>query len=122
MTSTPVSDVDAYLATVSDEARAALEDLRTTIRAAAPMAVEGISYGVPMFKYRGPLVSFGAATNHCAFYCMSPSVMDAHKDDLKGYDTSKGTIRFPADKPLPAVLVRKLVAARIAENEARRPK
>jgi uncharacterized protein YdhG (YjbR/CyaY superfamily) len=65
-------------------------------------------------------VSFGAAANHCAFYLMSSSTVEAHKDELKGYDTSKGTIRFQADKPLPVALVRKLVKARVAENGARR--
>lgn len=75
-----------------------------------------------MFKLQGPLVSFGAATNHCSFYVQSPAVMEAHKDELKAYDTSKGTIRFPADKPLPAALVKKLVKARIEENLARAAK
>jgi uncharacterized protein YdhG (YjbR/CyaY superfamily) len=65
------------------------------------------------------LVGFGAAAKHCALYLMSSSTVETYKDELKGYDTSKGTIRFPADKPLPAALVRKLVKARIAENEAR---
>ena len=79
--------------------------------------MEGIGYGVPAFKYRGrPLVSFGAAKSHCAFYVQSPAVMDAHKDDLAGYDTSKGTIRFVPDTPLPDELVTKLVRARMAET------
>src|SRR5205823_4816523 len=105
----------------SDGQRAALEKLRKTIQAAAPQAEEYISYQLPAFRLDGrPLVAFGAATNHCAFYPMSSRTVPAHKDDLKGYDTSKGTIRFAADKPLPAALVRKLVKARIAENEARR--
>ena len=116
---TPTS-IDDYLATVPEGARAALERLRKTIRAAAPEATESISYGVPAFKHHGPLVSFGAAQNHCAFYVMSPAVMDAHQDELKNYDTSKGILRFPADKPLRDALVRKLVMARIRENESRR--
>lgn len=61
-------------------------------------------------------MGFGATANHCAFYLMSSSTVEAHKDEIKDYDTSKGTIRFQADKPLPATLVRKLVKARIAEN------
>ncbi len=113
-------DTYEYLATVPEESRAALENLRKTIRSAAPKATEGISYQVPTYKYLGPLVSFGAAKNHCSFYVMSPVTMEAHKDELESYDTSKGTIRFPPDKPLPAALVRKLVKARIAENEARK--
>ncbi len=75
---------------------AALEQLRATIWAAAPTAVESVSYGVPAFKYRRrPLVSFGATKNHCAFYVQSPAVMDAHREELAGYETSKGTIGFP---------------------------
>lgn len=109
--------IDEYLSAVSDDKRAALEKLRKAIRAAAPRAEECICYGLPAFRLNGrPLVAFRAATNHCAFHPMSGSTVEAHKDDLKGYDTSKGTIRFQADKPLPVALVRKLVKARIAEN------
>jgi uncharacterized protein YdhG (YjbR/CyaY superfamily) len=116
----PARDVDDYLAALPDDARAALEELRTVIKAAVPDATETISYQVPTFKYRGSLVAFAAFKNHCSFYVMSPSVMAAHKEELKPYDTSTGTIRFPANKPLPVALVTKLVAARIAENEAAR--
>lgn len=108
--------IDGYLATVSDDQRAALEKLRRTIQAAAPKAEECISYSVPAFRLNGPLVGFGASANHCVFYLMSGSTVAAHADELKGYDTSKGTIRFKPDKPLPAALVRKLVKARLAEN------
>jgi len=112
--------IDEYLAAVSDDQRAALEKLRKTIRAAAPKAEECISYGLAAFRLDGrPLVAFGAAAKHCAFYPMSGATVEAHKAELKDYDTSKGTIRFQADKPLPAALVRKLVKARIAENLAR---
>lgn len=112
------TDVDAFLARLPDEARATLEILRKTIRAVVPEATETISYGVPAFKLTKTLVSYGAVRNHCSLRVMSPSVMDAHADELRGYDTSKGTIRFPIDKPLPAALVRTLVEARIAETEA----
>jgi uncharacterized protein YdhG (YjbR/CyaY superfamily) len=113
--------IDEYLATVSPDQRAALEKLRKTIRAAAPKAEEGISYGLAAFRLDGrPLVAFGAAAGHCAFYPMSGTIVAAHKEELVGYDTSKGTIRFPADQPLPAALVRKLVKARIAESAGRR--
>jgi uncharacterized protein YdhG (YjbR/CyaY superfamily) len=112
--------IDEFLAAVPEAARAALEKLRQAIRAAAPNATESINYGVPAFKYNGhPLVSFGAAKNHCSFYVQSPAVMRAHAAQLKGYDVATGTVHFPADKPLPAALVKKLVKARIAENEAR---
>src|SRR5713226_3647046 len=109
--------IDEYLAALSDDKRAALEKLRKAIRAAAPKAEECISYQLAAFRLNGKmLVAFGATANHCAFYPMSSSTVEAHKDELKGYETSKGTIRFRADKPLPAALVRKLVKARIAQN------
>ena len=112
--------VDEYLAVVPEMARAALEKLRKTIKLATPEATEGISYQIPVFKYKGRLlVGFGAAKNHCAFYVLSASVIPAHQDKLESYDTSAGTIRFPANKPLPATLVKMLVKARIAENEKR---
>lgn len=116
--SAPARDVDEYLAGVPKEARAALEKLRKTIKAAAPMASEGISYQMPMYKYHGMVVGFAAFKDHCSLFPGS-AVMEAHKEELKRYNTSKGTIRFPASKPLPAALVKKLVKARIAENEAR---
>lgn len=119
-TKTKTNTIDEYLAALSDDKRAALETLRQTIRAAAPKAEECISYQLPAFRQDGMLVAFGATANHCAFYLMSSSTVEAHEDDLKDYDTSKGTIRFQADKPLPAALVRKLVKARIAENAGRR--
>lgn len=115
----PAESVDYYLSSVPPGARAALERLRGIIKAAAPDATEGISYRIPVFKYRGMLVGFAAYKDHCSFFTMSPSVMVAFEDDLSPYDTSKGTIRFPVSKPLPVALVRKLVKARIAENEAR---
>lgn len=111
--------VDEFLARVSPEARAALEELRGMIRTAAPDAVEAVAYGVPAFRYRGrPLVSYGAAKAHCSFYVQSPEVMEAHADALRGYRTSKGTVHFQPDAPLPADLVTTLVRARIAETDA----
>jgi uncharacterized protein YdhG (YjbR/CyaY superfamily) len=117
MTAKPKT-IDDYLAGLSDDKRTALGQLRKTIRAVAPKAEECISYRLPAFRLHGKLlVAIGAAANHCAFYPMSPSTVAAFKDELKAYKTSKGTIRFQADKPLPAALVRKLVKARIAEND-----
>lgn len=110
--------IDDYLARLSEDKRAALEKLRRAIRTAAPKAEECISYGLAAFRLNGkPLVAFGATANHCAFYPMSSSTVAAHQEVLKGYETSKGTIRFTPDEPLPVALVRKLVKARIAENE-----
>lgn len=114
-----VTSIDEYLEGVPEEARAALERLRKVIKAAAPKATEAVSYQIPTFKYHGMLVGFAAFKNHLSFFVMSPSLMDAHKDELKAYDTAKATIRFQADKPLPTALVKKLVKARIEENEAR---
>jgi uncharacterized protein YdhG (YjbR/CyaY superfamily) len=112
--------IDDYLAALSADKRSALEALRKTIRSAAPKAEECISYGLAAFRLDGkPLVAIGAFTNHCAFYPMSSSTLAAYQEELEGYETSKGTIRFPVDKPLPAALVRKLVRARIAEQKAR---
>jgi uncharacterized protein YdhG (YjbR/CyaY superfamily) len=112
--------IDQYLATLSGGKRAALERLRKIIRAAAPKAEKCMSYQLPAFRQNGMLVAFGATTSHCAFYLMSSTTVEAHKEMIKGYDTSTGTIRFQANKPLPVALVRRLVIARIAENAGRR--
>jgi uncharacterized protein YdhG (YjbR/CyaY superfamily) len=117
-------EIDAFLAALTDDLRAALQDLREAIAAAAPDAVETIAYSVPAFKYRGrPLVSFSAGRNGtgpCAFYVQSPALMEAHRDHLRGYDTSVGTIRFRPSEPLPTSLVTMLVRARIAETDSAR--
>ena len=112
---TPKS-IDEYLEALGDDKRNALEKLRKNIRAAVPKAEECISYQLPAFRLDGKfLVAFGAAAKHCAFYPGAYAI-EAHRDALKEYGTSKGTIRFSADKPLPAALVRKLVKARIADS------
>jgi uncharacterized protein YdhG (YjbR/CyaY superfamily) len=108
--------IDEYLGALAKDKRAALERLRKIIRAAAPGAEESISYQICAFRLNGMLVGFGATREHCALYLMSGSTLGKHKDEVAGYDTSRGTIRFKADEPLPAALVRKLVKARIAEN------
>ena len=91
--------IDEYLAPLSNEKRAALEKLRRAIKSAAPKAEECISYGLAAFRLKGKfLVAFGAAMNHCAFYPGALPV-ETHKKELKAYDTSKGTIRFQADRP-----------------------
>ena len=115
----PAPDVDEFLAKLPPEVQAVLQQLRETIRRAAPDAEERIGYGVPAFYYKKrPLVSYAAGKNHCAFYVQSPAVMGAHQAELAGFDTAKGTVRFQADAPLPATLVEKLVNARIAETDA----
>ena len=109
--------IDGYLAGLPDDQRAALEKLRQTIRSAAPKAEECISYSMPAFRLNGVLVGFAAKQNHCALYPFNGSTVNAFKDDLKGFETSMGAIRFQPSKPLPAALVRKIVKARIAENQ-----
>ena|SRR5688572_17692592 len=118
MKSKSPTTIDEYLATVSDKHRVALEKLRKTIRAAAPKAEECISYQIPTFKQNGMLVSFGAWEKHCAFYPGAKPI-ELHKDELKNFEVSKGTIRFQHDKPIPQVLVRKMVKERIAQNEGK---
>lgn len=113
--------VAEYLRGVPPKPRATLQKLRRTIKAAAPGAVEVISYGIPTFKRGGRmLVSYAAFKNHLSFFPGSTAVRAAKQGKLMGYQTSKGTIRFPVDKPLPATLVTRLVKMRIRENAARR--
>jgi uncharacterized protein YdhG (YjbR/CyaY superfamily) len=107
--------VEQYLEALPDDKRKALKALRKMIKAAAPGADECITYGIPAFRYNGKfLVGYGAAARHCAFY--PGSVVQRMKGELNEYDISKGTIRFAADNPLPATLVRKLVKLRLAET------
>ena len=119
---TKPGSIDAYLAPVEESQRDALEQLRQTIRAAAPEAEECISYGLPAFRLDGRLlVAFGAFTSHCSFFPMSARTVAAFRGKLRGFGTSKGTIRFSPSKPLPAALVKQLVQARVAENGGSRP-
>jgi uncharacterized protein YdhG (YjbR/CyaY superfamily) len=112
-------DVDGYLAAIPEDARASLAKLRETIRAVVPDATEVISYQIRSSSTRGRgLVGFSASKDHCTFQVMSPAVVEAHKQNLKTYELGKGSVQFPAGETLPAVLVKKLVRARIAENEA----
>src|ERR1700730_3479972 len=111
-------NVDEYLAGVPEPARGTLNKIRAAIRSAVPPeATEAISYGIPAFRYNGTLVWFAACANHCSLF-PTASVIEAFKNDLKGFSTSKGTIHFPTDKPLPIALVKKLVKARVAQSES----
>jgi len=112
--------IEEYLAGAPDDKRVALERLRAQIKAAVPDATESISYGVPTFKLDGHwFVAFGAAKNHCSFYA-GAAPLEALVGELAGYRLRKGTINFPADRPLPADLVTKLIEVRIAEHRASR--
>ncbi|MGA7858407.1 MAG: DUF1801 domain-containing protein [Terracidiphilus sp.] len=112
--------VDEYLAKVPEPARGTLNKMRAMIKAAAPAeATEGLSYGMPAFRYKGALMAYAAFKDHCSVFPMQASLIDAMKDELKDYRTSKGTLQFPLDKALPAALVKKMVKARVAENEKR---
>jgi uncharacterized protein YdhG (YjbR/CyaY superfamily) len=112
------AEVEAYLARVPEPARTTLEKVRAMIRAAAPKdATEAISYKIPSFQYKGALVWYAAFKNHCSFFPMDLSLLDELGEELKKYKTSKGTIQFPVDKPLPKALVTRIVKARVALNE-----
>ena len=110
-------DIDDYLKRYPDNVRTTLGVLRKWIKEAAPKAEEAISYQIPTFKYKGALVGFGATKKHCAFYVMSNTTLKSFKEELKDYDVSTGTIRFPHDSPLPVKLVKRIVKERILENE-----
>ena len=114
------TSVEDYLAALPAEMRAALEQLRTTIKAAAPEATETISYQMPAFRNQGRLlVSYAAFKNHCSLFPMSMQVIKDHMAELQPFYAGKGTIHFTADKPLPSALVNTIVKARIEENAAR---
>ena len=112
--------VDEYLERVPEPARTTLKKIRTVIRSVAPPeATEGISYGMPTFKYKGMLASFAAFSDHCSLFPGAGPTIE-FKNELKNFQTSKGTIRFAPNKPLPATLLKRLMKARIAENERKK--
>ena len=114
-------NVDEYIAAVPEPARTILNKIRATIRSVVPPeTTEAISYGMPAFKYKGPLFAYAAFKEHCSLFPMGASVIVQFKEELKNFDTAKGTIRFPVDKPPAATLIKKLVKARIAENELKK--
>lgn len=112
--------VDEYLADVPEPAQATLRHIHAVIRSVVPKeTTEVISYGIPMFKYNGMLVGYAAFKKHCSLFPTGSSALDQFEKELKGYRTSKGTIQFPPDKPLPDALVKKIVRARVKENKER---
>ena len=114
------AEVEAYLERVPEPALGTLKKMRAMIRAAAPKeATEAISYKIPSFQYKGALVWYAVFKNHCSFFPMNLSLFDEFGEELKKYKTSKGTIQFPVDEPLPKALVTRIVKARAAANEAK---
>ncbi len=113
-------NVEEYLAGVPEPARSTLNKVRAAIRTAVPPGTtETISYGIPAFKHNGVLMWYAAFANHCSLF-PTGAVMEAFKKELKGFATSKGTIQFSTDKPLPIALVKKLVKARVAQSASRK--
>ena len=114
--------VDEYLAGIPEPARTRLSKMRAVIRSAVPReASETISYRIPAFKHNGMLVWFAAFSKHCSLF-PTASVVEEFKSELKDFSTSKGTIQFPHDKPLPTAPIEKIVKARVAQNERKKPR
>ncbi len=114
--------VEDYLARVPEPQRSTLQKVRSVIQSVLPEeATEVISYRMPVVKYKGMLVGYAAFTDHCSLFGMSSTLLGPMKEELKK-STSKGTISFPADKPLPAALIKKLLKAAIAAKEAPKPR
>jgi len=113
-------DVEEYVASVPEPVRSIFNRLRAAIRFAVPAeATEVISYRIPAFKHKRVLVWFAAFSNHCSLF-PTAAVIEAFKDELKGFSTSKGTIHFPTDKPLPTALIKRLVKARVALDQGKK--
>jgi uncharacterized protein YdhG (YjbR/CyaY superfamily) len=116
MEKSPVKSIDDYMALQPEKIQETLENLRQIIRETAPEAEEVISYGIPAYKYHGMLVYFAAYKKHCSLFGGTGSLTEEMKDELKDYKTSKGTIQFTVEKPLPDELVRHIVKVRMKQN------
>ena len=115
-----LQEVEEYIARLPEPAREMLSKIRDAIRSAAPPeATETISYKMPAFKYSGVLVWYAAFSNHCSLF-PTAAVMDKFKDELKSFATSKGTIQFPLEKPLPVALIKRLVKERVRQIESKK--
>ena len=113
-------NIDEYMAGLAEPARTTLNKMRAAIRSALPPdATETISYGIPAFKCKIVLVWFAAFSDHCSLF-PTASVIEEFKNELKSFSTSKGTIHFPMEKPLPIALIKRLVKARVAQNERKK--
>jgi uncharacterized protein YdhG (YjbR/CyaY superfamily) len=114
-------NIAEYLAGIPEPGRSTLNKIRAAISSAVPPeATETISYRIPAFKYKGILVWFAAFSDHCSLF-PTASIVEAFKNELKGYSISRGTIHFPVDQPMPAALVKKIAKARVAQKEKKRP-
>ena len=113
----PVKNVDEYIALAPKEVQGKLKELRAAIKTAAPSAQEHISYGMPYYEYKGRLVYFGLWKKHIGLYALTTPVLEEHKSELKGYVTTKGTVRLPLEEKLPLALIKKLVKARVKKND-----
>lgn len=113
------TSVEQYLKDVPKDKLDVLQKLRTVILSVVPAAEEYISYGMPTFKYHGPLCSYAAFKNHCSLFPWNSSLIKKYENQLEAYKTSKGTIQFTVKKPLPVSLVKKLIKERMKENEAK---
>jgi len=118
---TAPKNVDEYIARAPKEVRGKLVELRAAIREAAPTAVESISYGMPYYDYKGRLAWFGLAKTHIGLY-IRPPIVEEHKSELEGYETTESTVRFPLDKQFPITLIKKLIKARMKKNDAENAK
>ncbi len=116
-----MSVIDDYLAGVPEPARTTLTKMCGVIRSVVPEGTtETFSYRVPTFHYNGPLIGFAAFESHCSLFPFNPSVMEQFPTGFEKYELSKGTIRFPVGRPIPGALLKRLVKARIAQNEAKK--
>ena len=111
----PVKDVDGYISNQTDDIKAKLSKIRLIIKTTVPEAVEVISYKMPAYKYNGILAYFAAFKNHYSLF-LSPKIIESFKEELKGYNTSRGTIKIPNDKPVPVRLVTKIIKAAAKQN------
>ena len=109
------TDIDAYISDFPESTQKLLQEVRSIVKQAAPLAAEVISYGMPAFRQDGMLVYFAAFKNHIGFYPI-PSAIDAFKEDLSAFKCTKGSVHFPLDKPLPAELITRIVTFRLSEN------
>ncbi|HEY4942048.1 MAG TPA: DUF1801 domain-containing protein [Rhizomicrobium sp.] len=116
----PAKSVDAYIKAAPQSVRAKLVQLRQIVKSLAPDADEGISYGMPYYKWNGALVGFAAFKKHIGFF--PGAIVSDFKRELAGYETAKGTVRFPLEEPLPVMLIRKLIRASLKRNEMKAPK